>query len=215
MGFATRASNGSKFINISKGKIVHKDADGNKTEHGSFTGVPIDLDIEDAQYEGVAYRKVVLFMVDPDDGKLYEFGFSLSSGYGNAFSCICPNITENVAIEISPKTEKGEGGKSRTGMFISEDNGDKFVPVKWAITKDNAAKLQRPEPTETIVGKGKAAKKILDFSERNDYYEKVLTKFRTRIVKATGGVVGYKPPKAPKASSPALDITEPIDDLPF
>lgn len=211
MGFVEEVGNGSKYLNISKGKISHKAEDGEVRLHSGFIGVPIDLDIKDAEYEGAPYRKVVLFLVDPETGKLYEFGFSLSSGYGNAFACICPNITENRAIKISPKLEKKEG-KSFGGMFVSEDNGEKFEPVKWAITNANAEKMQRPEPVRTTIGKGKNAKEVVDYSDRNEYYEKVLFKFRSRLVKATGGVLSYK---APKSKGPVDDggVTEPMDDF--
>lgn len=210
MGFTNRATGGSKFLSFKDGKIIHKSDTGDKVAHGGFVGLPIDVDIVDAEFDKKPYRKVILFLEDPETGSLLQLEFSVSSGYGNAFSCICTNITPGKLIEISGKSTKVEGKVNKqTGMFVSIDNGgEKFDPVKWYITKENAEKMKRPEPKKVKINRVDT----LDFGDRNEYYEKVIFAWRKKLVHVTKGVLNWKPKKS---DAPAVDTTEPADDLPF
>jgi hypothetical protein len=210
MGFITREQQGSKFLNFKEGKIIHAEG-GEIKSYDGFKGRVIDLDIEEAEYEGAPYRKIILFIEDEDSGLLYELGFSLESGYGNSFACIAPNIDWKEPIEISGKLEKKQNGRPYSGVFVRQSG----KPVKWYYTKEkNAAqkdpKKRPPEPEKIKIGKNE----VIDFSKRNDFYENVLASIRDqKIKKVTGGLANYKPKKAlPKTAD---EVTEPIDDLPF
>lgn len=213
MGFITREQKGSKFLNFKDGKIVHSEG-GDIKSYDGFSGMVIDLDIIDAEYQGRTYRKIILFIEDPETSLLYELGFSLESGYGNAFCCIAPNVDWTKQVSIGGKIEEKTPGKRYSGMFIRQDDR----PVKWFFTKERDEKetdkkKKRPEPQRKTIGSGKNAKVVIDFSARNDFYESALLAIRKhKIVKATGGLANYKP-KAQHED--AANVTEPIDDLPF
>lgn len=217
MGFKNRSAGGSKYLTFKEGKIKYKDSDGVEQFHSGFAGRVIDLDIKDEEYEGRPYRQITLFIEDDDSGKMFEMQMGLESGYGNAFSCIAPNIDWAKPIEVSPSItpSKTVGGKGYGGLFISQPDGsDKRKSVKWRFTKENPGK--RPEVVvKTKKVRGKDVPDGFDFSERNDFYERVLLEVRKIIVKETGGIVNYKPAKVSKPLFTSYDITEPIDELPF
>jgi hypothetical protein len=209
MGFITREQRVSKFLNFKDGLIVHSEGGDLKT-YDAFSGRVIDLEIEDAEYQGEAYRKIILFIEDPETDKVFELGFSLESGYGNAFCCIAPNIDWSKPLEISGKIEDKGNGKKYSGMFIRQEG----KAIKWFYTNahDESAppNKKRPAPEKVRVGNND----IFDFSKRNNFYEKMLIYVRKeKIVKITGGVAAYKPRNADLSS--ADGVTEVIDDLPF
>lgn len=217
MGFKNRSAGGSKYLTFKEGKIKYKDADGVEQFHPGFEGRVIDLDIQDEEFEGRPYRQITLFIIDEETGRLYEMQMGLESGYGNAFACISPNVDWSLPVEISPSISKPKvvGGKGYGGMFISQPGAaGKKKAVKWKFTKENPGK--RPEIVEkTKKVRGKDVPDGFDFTERNDFYEEVLMEVRKAIVKVSGGMANYAPPKAKGGVSPAEDITEPIGDLPF
>lgn len=199
MGFKQRANTGSKFIRFKQGKLVSGDS-----THDAFEGMPIDLEIVDDEFEKKPYRKVILYLVDPDTAKLVQLEFSTTSGYGRAFASICQNINPNMPIEISGSSEKGEGGLPKTSMFIRQ--GDK--PLKWAITKENAAAMKRPEPKDVVIGTGKNKKTIQDWTAVEEYNEKVVMNWREKLVKVSKGLVNFE------ETWPDADTTK-ADDIPF
>lgn len=216
MGFTNRSAGGSKYLTFKEGKIKYKDSEGNDQFHNGFAGSVIDLDIKDENFDGRAYRQITLFIVDDDSGRMYEMQMALESGYGNAFACIAPNVDWSQPVDISPTMTKPKipGSKGYGGMFISQPGaGEKWVAVKWKFTKENPGK--RPE---IVVRTKKVNKKEVpdgfDYSDRNDFYEKVLIEVRKAIKKETGGLSEWKPAKVQKTVDPN-DITELIDDLPF
>lgn len=216
MGFTNRSAGGSKYLTFKEGKIKYKDSDGVEQFHPGFLGYVIDLDIKDEKFEGRPYRQITLFIVDDESGKMFEMQMALESGYGNSFACIAPNVNWAKPIEVSPTISKPTtpGGNGYGGMYISQEGSEgKMVAVKWKFTKDNPG--NRPEVVEkTRKVRGKDVPDGKDFSARNDFYEKVLLEVRESIKKETGGLAEYKPAKAVKPLG-EIDITEPIDELPF
>lgn len=214
MGFTKRAGGAGKFIRFKEGKLISR-IDGVDGVHDAFFGSLIDIDIEDDEYEGNEYRKVTLFMEDPDDGKLKELSFNLASGYGNAFSCIIGNVDFSLPMEISGKSEKNDTGGTRTGMFISQPNvSGKMISIKWFFTKENEVKMKRPQPIVTEKKVGGKMKKQFDFTARNAFYEACILKLRANLVKITGGAASHKDKPISKA-----DVTDvyggPESDFPF
>lgn len=197
MPFSTKEKSGGKFVSFKEGKFkvgenLHTDWEDVKL---------IDIDFEDADYEGTPYRKIILFI--EDGGQLKELGMKMGSGYANSFACICPNLNVNARMDMSAKTEKKDG-HNFTGLFIRQEG----KPVKWYYTKANDEKSKRPMAKEIVTGKGSLKKVTLDFSDRNEWYEQKITKFRELLVKATGGYTNFKPAKLG-------EDTKSEGDLPF
>lgn len=195
-GFSNQPRDASKYARFKEGKIINGD-----DEYTNLTGKVIDLDIVDEVFNKQEYRKIVLLL---DIGTMtpVELGFSLSSGYGNAFCCIMPNIDWSKEIDLCPGFEKPKDStmNGRGKLFIRQDD----KPLKWYYTNDTDDKTKRPAPKETKV-KGKPS--IFDFSKRNEFYETKLMKARELIVKESGGFANWKPAPVPAG--------EQGDDLPF
>lgn len=200
MGLENRPKKTGKFLSFKEGTIV--------CNHASFTdwtGRIIDLDIQEDEYNKKKYRRVTLY-VDGGEGMVQELSFDLGSGYGGAFCAMAPNIKFDRDIEISPGYEKKNGQNGRSKLFLRQDGAN----LKWYFSNSTDEKTKRPAPVETTV----SGVKVLDWSKRNAWYEKVLAKIRKdKIVPATGGLAEYKP--GPKGDISDNTETEVIDDLPF
>lgn len=210
-GFKTeKKTSGSKFANLSKGWIVVGSGD-DRMQYGSLTGSLIDFYTEEAEYEGKGYTKLVLCI--SHNGVLTLLGFSISSGYGQAFCRIAPNIDPKAEIEISAsyqaaKNDKSPDPKRYGSLFISQHD----KPLKWFFTNTNDNGKLVPAVKEVKIGTGKNARIEKDYSERQEFFDKVLAKVHKKVQEAYPlGMEGFKKEKHVDAA----DITEPLDDLPF
>lgn len=188
---------GGNYLNFKDGEILS-----NKTPYKNITGRIVELDVTDETYLNKDYKKLTLFIKAGD--KIYKLGMPLSSGYGNAFCMMMPNVDWKEDVTISGNFDVDDNGKKRGGMFINQ--GKKAI--KWFWTKDAPGKL--PQPVKSPNGD-------FNWDKRNQYLLKLLyEKVRPAILKANPGVSVDKtqPKKKDKVTTDA-DITEPIDDLPF
>jgi hypothetical protein len=211
MGFTNEPQTGaSKYANFKDGMIVTK-IDGEKKQFTHLEGDLIDIFTEDAEYQGKKYRKVVL-TIEHEDGTTM-LGFPLGSGYGNAFVRMCPNIDVDCPIKISggTKPDKVDPTKKYATMFIQQQN--KYV--KWYFKEGTEANKKIPEVKKVTVGKGKGAKEVNDYSERDEYFETIITHFGVKLGQAIGKEAKERAKKAKAQPRTADEVTEPIDDLPF
>lgn len=207
-GFSNEQVGSSKWANFKEGRIVTK-IDGKKTDFTTLTGELIDFYLEDAEYNGKAYTKLVLAIAH--SGKLTLLGMPFNSGYGQSFIRISPNIDPTKELSISGGWTEipGAAGQGYGKVFLKQDG----VYLKQFFTTKNEAGKQVPAVKEQTVGKGKSAQKVKDYSDRDTYFEKVLDKVHAKVKKQFPmGMEGFK---VDKASAPSSDTTEPIDDLPF
>lgn len=221
MGFSNRPRTGGKFINFkTKTNASGKDESflSNAGElHSEFTGVLVDISLDDAEFKGVAYQKLILHLVDPDSKKVFELGMPVRSGYAFAFFAMCPNIDPALPLTISGGIEKMENGNSWGKMFISQNGKN----LQWYYSKKNEDAYKLIPAVKLVkVGKGAKATEVKDYSDRDEYIEKVLFGFKDKKVhKAHPGGVKAALANAPKhddaVSYNNSDDNEPIDDLPF
>jgi hypothetical protein len=207
MGFTKeQREGGSKFANFSNGMIVTK-IDGEKETFSHLEGDIVDINVQDAEYQGKEYRKLILY-IRHEDG-VTQLGFPMNSGYGNAFCRICPNIDPALPVKISGGTTPDEKDKTKkySSLFVQQ----KGSYVKWYFKNGTPEGKKVPEVAITVVGKGKSAKEVRDYSDRDEFFEKVIVLFLRRVQ-------GRFPKGAEKFEVKhvdAADMTEPIDDLPF
>lgn len=214
MPFNNEPRGGGKYINFKKGKLVN-----NGEEQGSIDGVMlVELDIKPDEYEGKPYQKVTLHLWDEQDERLYEMQFSLTSGYGFSFFAMLPHIDPDMSMDISGGLTKMESGHSSGKMFIRQGGKN----LTWFYSKKNKKELDKiPKPKVAgHIGKGKDKKEVLDYTDRDEFIEKMLIAFQAKkLVKIyPKGAAEFKSrAKSPSANgkSNAYDATEPIDDLPF
>lgn len=205
-GFSNDSRGGSgKFANFKDGKIVTK-IEGEKKTFTTLSGTMTAIYIDDAEYNGKEYRKVNV-RLDHEDGETI-LGFPLSSGYGNAFCRLLPNVDPAKEVAISGGVTKDEKDpkKKYGNLFIEQDGKN----VKWFFSSKTEHGDEVPEIKEATVGKGKNAKVVKDYSEREDFFERVIMKFDQKLQKLYGK---KEKPKAPPKT--ADEVTEPLDDLSF
>jgi hypothetical protein len=203
MGLGREAGQ-SRFVNFLKGELVTGPKD-NKVTYSFIEGDIIDLHVEPAEYQGKEYRKVTVYIQDNDaDGSpVYQLGFPLESGYGASFSSMARNIDFKLPVKISGGMEKmKDSDLSYSKMFIRQ-NG-KYV--KWYYTKDNDAGKKMPPPEKITKGKDKGK---MDYSARNDWYEKMLFEVVLPEIRKVW------PNGADKKSKAKPEGAEIVDDLPF
>jgi hypothetical protein len=204
MGFTNDGGVGSgKFANFKDGKIVTK-IDGEKMTFNALEGTIVAIYIEDDNYDNKDYRKVNC-RIEHEDG-VTILGFPLSSGYGKAFCCLLPNVDPTKPVKISGGIQKDKVNPKikYASMFIEQDKKS----VKWYYSKETKRLL--PEVVEETIGSGKNAKVVKDYSKREDFFERLITKFDEKLQKIYGKKDKVKAP--PKTAD---EVTEPIDDLPF
>lgn len=204
MGLSNEPRQSGKFLNFKEGKLIN-----NGQSFESIENVRIvDMSIQEAEYNGKAYQKVTLFLQDEDTKFIYHLGFPLGSGYGYAFFAMSPNLDPYEKVTISGGSDKMDNGNSYGKMFISQNGKN----LKWFFKKGEKAYDAIPVVKIVKVGKGKSATEVKDYSDRDEFMEKCLFKvYEEKIRKAFPNGV----PKEQKKSDPSVDITEPINDLPF
>lgn len=207
MGFTNEQSEGgSKFANFSNGMIVTRIA-GEKKSFSHLEGDIVDIDVQDAEYQGKPYRKLILYIAHEDG--VTQLGFPMNSGYGNAFCRICPNIDPAKPVKISGGTTPDEKDKTKKYSSLFCQQGGAYV--KWHFKNGTPEGKKVPDVAITVVGKGKSAKEVRDYSDRDEFFEKVIVTFLRKVqAKYPKGAAGFKTKHVD-----AADITEPIDDLPF
>lgn len=206
MGFSNDSRGGSgRFANFKDGKIITK-IDGENKTYTSLSGLITAIYIDDAEYQGKEYKKINV-RVQHEEGETI-LGFPLSSGYGNAFCRILPNVDPTREVVISGGTSKDEKNPDRKyGNLFMEQNGEN---LKWYFSSKTEHGKKVPEIVETTVGRGSNKKTVKDYSEREDFFEGVIAKFDAKLQKLYGKK--EKPAPQPKTAD---EVTEPIDDLPF
>jgi hypothetical protein len=179
-GLKNEPVTGGKFLNFKDGKII-ANIDGVKEEFTAVEGSLVELDIVDEEYKGKEYRKIVLFIKD-DEGTEWKLGFPLESGYGNAFCSLALNIDYSKPVKISGGVKEMENDKSYGMIFIRQEVAGKWVNLKWHYTKESG-----------IVPVGVKAKdrsgEYWDFTERNDFFHKMLIE-EIRPAILSGGITG-------------------------
>lgn len=210
MGFTNDDYEGGsgKFANFKEGKIV-TNIDGEKKTFSTLEGQIVDLDVQDATYQGKDYRKVVLFLAHEDG--VTQLSFPLNSGYGWSFFQLCGNIDPKHEVAISGGTKEipNTNGKKYGSMFVKQAGTN----LKHLMKKDSDGAKKIPAVKEIKDSKGKIVGK--DYSARDEYMEKVLTAFYKRVQKIfPNGAAAFKTSKHIDAD-PASGVNEPIDDLPF
>jgi hypothetical protein len=174
-GLKNSPGQGSNFVNFKDGKLIS-----NKESYTDLTGIVTELDIQDEEYKGKEYRKVVLFIKD-EDGEIWKLGFPLESGYGTAFCSIASNIDFAKPVMISGGTKELDNGNSYGVMFIRQGmgaDGKGGESLKWRFKSDSP---EVPKGEDVVDKKGK--KTGTDWSERNDWFHHFLVeKVRPRIL---------------------------------
>lgn len=195
------------FVNIKDGKLVARNDAGQKDSYESLTGFVKSLDVTDEEYNGKAYRKIVLFVVTKE-GVEYRFGFPLESGYGNAFCCFSPNLDFKKEITFSAGVQELDNGKKYGKLFAKQEGKN----IKWYFTKDNEAGKKLPQGEQREDRNGP----YTDMTKRNDYFYKMLVDPKKSIFQTIKKAWNYEPAK-PKQAAPtdADNVTVPMDDLPF
>lgn len=204
-GFSNESRGGNgMFASFKDGKITTK-VEGEKKTFTTLTGLIVDVDIEDAKFQDREYRKVTLFMKHKEG--VTRLGFPLTSGYGWSFFQLCGNIDVKLPVSISGGTtdlpNSGTPPKKYGKMFIEQAGKS----LKHFMKKDSEAAKKIPLVTETKVGK----QVVKNYEKRDEFMEKVITAFYKKVQKMYPD--GAKDIK--KINSPADEIIEPIDDLPF
>ena len=180
-GLKNEPITGGKFLNFKEGKII-ANVDGEKKEFTAIEGRLIELDIVDEEYKGKEYRKIVLEIQD-DENTVWKLGFPLESGYGNGFCSLALNIDYSKPVKISGGVKEMENDKSYGMFFIRQENADgKWVNLKWYYTKES------PEVPTGVKSKDRSGE-YWDFSERNDFFHKLLIE-KVRPAILSGGISG-------------------------
>lgn len=206
MGFTNETSGGGgngKYASFKKGRIVTK-IDGEKKDFAAVTGTITEVWTENAEFQNKPYSKLVV-RIDDENG-FTLLGFAINSGYGNAFCRILPNIDPTKPVEISGNytADKADPTRGYTSLFIAQEGKS----LKWYYTNSNEAGKKVPAIKETEVGKGKSKQIIKDYSDREDFFERLLVGFSNKLESLYG-----KKKKAIPAT--ADEVTEPMDGLPF
>lgn len=219
MGFSNKPRSGGKYINFKTkeneaGKKESFLQNGGKL-FTEFTGILVDISVSTDDVNGQEYEKLTLHLVDPDDNKVYELGFPIRSGYGYAFFCMCPNLNPAIPMTFSGGIEAMDNGNSWTKLFIKQDDKS----VKWHYTKVNEEAYAKIPLVKTVtVGKGAKAQQVKDYSDRDEFIEKVIFGFKkVKVDKAHPGGVKAALANAPKNADVANDSidNDPTSDLPW
>lgn len=212
MGFSNEENGGGRYINFKKGTMVN-----NGKTYKSFEGELVELEIKPDKYEDKPYQKLILYLWDASDEQMYEMQMSMTSGYGFSFFAMVPNLNPGVPMKFSVGMNELEGGNKSGTMFIKQEGKN----IKWYYSKNNQKALdQIPKPKELKKATSKA-KAILDYTDRDNFIEKVLTAFQTKKLSPLypKGAAGFKSKAQTDSSNKnphtPEDVTEPIDDLPF
>lgn len=205
MGFVSRSGN-AKFVNIKQGQFSMKIGDQYQLLDEDLVGTLVDIAIVDDKFaDNVVYKKLCLTI---DDGKeSFQLQMKMGSGYANSFCMLIQNADLSQPITFSVWS-KLENGKNKTGMFLNQNK----KALKWFYTKANPGDLPR---LEQVVFKGQT---LWDNSKQQEFLTDLLL-FKIKPALVHPAVAGAKQPDAPPltgpSSSPAENITELIDDLPF
>lgn len=200
-GFSNDTKGQGKFANFREGKIITK-INGEKKEFTTLTGFIKAVYIDDANYDNKDYRKVNV-LIEHDSGETI-LGFPLSSGYGNAFCRLLPNvdISKEVSISGSVTPDKNDPKRKYSSLFVSHGK----TVLEWYYSKKNENDKKVPAIKEQTVGSGRNKKIVKDYSQREDFFERLIMAFDKKLQKM------YGKKDKPKTAD---DVTEPIDDLPF
>jgi hypothetical protein len=207
MGFQDRRTN-AKFVNISRGKFAFKDNGQLVLTDQELVGTLTDIAIVDDEYQGDKFKKLCLTI---DDGKeAFQLQMKMGSGYANAFCMCIQNADVSQPIGFSCSYDDS-GDKPKTSMFLKQNK----TSLKWFYTKNDPKDLPQLVPVEF---KGK---KMWDNSAQQEFLTEILLhKIKPSLshgimAGAAGEPAASSPAGLGASSTPAADITEPIDDLPF
>jgi len=207
MGFVSRDRGAGKFVNIKKGQFAYKNGDEYVLTDDALVGHLVGISIVDDEYQGTKFRKLCLKI---DDGQeAYQLQMKMESGYANAFCMIIQNadLTKPIAFQAWFEVKDG---KNKCGMFLNQ--GGKAL--KWYYTRDNPKDLPQ---LEKHLFRGKD---LWDNQKQQQFLENMLMNVIAPqlvhpVLAGPLSQAGQPTTSGARSSSPAADITEPIDDLPF
>ena len=151
------------FVYVSRGLFVTGSKKQNNIQtHEELSGFITNVAFEDADYDGNSYRKIIITVTDPEDGKPYHLGISVNNGYGSRIQKMLPCVDFGDQVSISLAYEEDT---KKCSAFIRQSTGQ----VKQYWTKDDKKDLPEMECQEF------AGKKMWDASKQNEYLEEFLT----------------------------------------
>lgn len=204
MGFVDRGGPAS-YVNIIRGQFAYKEGDQKILTDQALSGTLIDIEIVDDEYNNKKYKKLCLKL---DDGsKVLQLQMKMGSGYANAFCMMIQNADLTKPLVFSPTYDE-PNGKPKTGMFINQDG----KALKWFYTKNDPKNLPQLEKVEF------RGETMWDNLKQQEFLtDLLLNKIKPQLVHPVlAGAATQTGGTSPARSlSPAADITEPIDDLPF
>lgn len=208
MGLGQNAGR-STFVNIKDGKLQVK-KDQQIETFGYLSGLMVDLQIRDDEYDGKKYKKLSVSLVDGDER--FTLDMKLGSAYWVGFCMTVPNVNLDHPVTLIPSM-KTENGKEKRTLFISQ--GGKALKRFW--TKDNPGQLPRLKQIEF---KGE---QVWDNTDQNNWLvEYLIHQIKPKLPHPVMGGPASDLNKSQGqsglgSSGPmnADNITEPIDDLPF
>lgn len=139
MGLETASEKKTIFLNISNGKIVYKDSNGDKKNADSVVGTIKKIEYCKEEYQGQTFDKAKITIVDSGEFD-YILQMRTDSGY---FRGLCNSLRSGKPkeeIKISPSSKEVNGKKQIT-CFVQQDG-------KWLkhyFTKDNVGDLPQLE----------------------------------------------------------------------
>jgi len=212
MGFKQNQRGNGKYITLKEGKLKFN---GEVTDQ-DFEAALVEIEIKPDKYNEKEYQKVILYLWDEPDSRMYEMSFALTSGYGFSFFAQLPNVDPDALVTFSAGQNKLDNGNNSGVLFLSQQGKS----LKWWYSKKNNPKEWEKIP-EPIVMKAATKTKpaILDYEKRDEFIEKILTSFQSKKLSKLypKGAAGFKAKEKPidnNSLSKGNDAPE-IDDLPF
>lgn len=129
MGLETSTGRAT-FVNIKEGRLYTKEKDKAPIFFNAISGVISGVNFKNEEYEGKAYEKMELVLMDGEDR--FILSIRTDSGYFRGFcnSLRSGNPTEKIRIAPNYKLVND---KPQTTCFVSQND----TPLKHAFTKDH------------------------------------------------------------------------------
>lgn len=200
MGLSNETGGRKNFLNISKGRIVAKDKDGNLNYFTTVSGLLTSISTKDGKFGKELHIGL------HDKGEDFLLQMKIESGYAKCFMKAIKNVDLRLPLQLTPKHEV-DGDRQTASMFLNQDG----KAIKWFWTKENPGTLPPPTSREW---KGKTE---WDYTAQLAYLENMLlTEIVPRLQHpaVAGAVQSTEPqPKYMKEQTKLEDMPE--DDLPF
>jgi hypothetical protein len=207
MGFSNR-SGSNTFVNISRGKLVIKDKEGNKQEYEELTGTITGVSFADETYEGRNFEVLKIDLQDSTDR--YQLKMRTDSAYFRTFCNFARSGDITKELTISPFYKEEDGKKSYT-CFVKQDGKS----LKATFTKDNQGDLPKLESREW---KGNVE---WDGSKQVEYWKNWLQGIKFEHAVMAGSATDFDEPSQAVSSTQKKEIdnmappADDFSDLPF